>query len=175
MVFLNNITMRHFYLTFLILLVCNMLQAQEEVFMYNENNKEFFEVNDSVKYIKSFGKQNIDIDGLLDKFPTTEQVMPDVFKITLNNSNKDLFDRKISETDSVFVADELIYKGDGTKQCCFNHILLQPKGSIDLKGLLESHEIPYTSFESFGLCENEYLLELSVSEALYYANKLVET
>lgn len=54
--------MRHFYLTFLILLVCNMLQAQEEVFMYNENNKEFFEVNDSVKYIKSFGKQNIDND-----------------------------------------------------------------------------------------------------------------
>ena len=62
MVFLNNITMRHFYLTFLILLVCNMLQAQEEVFMYNENNKEFFEANDSVKYIKSFGKQNIDND-----------------------------------------------------------------------------------------------------------------
>ena len=55
MVFLNNITMRHFYLTFLILLVCNILQAQEEVFMYNGNNKEFFEVNDSVKYIKSYG------------------------------------------------------------------------------------------------------------------------
>ena len=101
--------------------------------------------------------------------------MPDVFKITLSDPNLDLFNRIIPEIDSVFVADELIYKGDGTKQCCFNHILLQTKGSVDLKGLLESHGIPYISFERFGLCENEYILKLSVSDALFYANKLVET
>ena len=52
MVFLNNITMRHFYLTFLILLVCNMLQAQEEVFMYNENNKEFFFHYGVLRFVK---------------------------------------------------------------------------------------------------------------------------
>ena len=160
----------------IIILVCNILQAQEEIFIYNNGNeKEFFDINNSVKYIKYCGKQNIDIDGLLDKFPTTEQVMPDVFKITLNNSNKDLFDRKISETDSIFVADELIYKGDGTKQCCFNHILLQTKGSVNLAEILKSYNIPYISYENFGLCENEYILQLSVSEALYYSNKLFET
>lgn len=156
-------------------MTCIIMHAQEDVYIYNGNEKEFFEVNTSVKYIKFCGKQNIDIDGLFDKFPTTEQVMPDVFKITLNSSNKDFFDKKISETDSILVADELIYKGDGTKQCCFNNILLQTKGSVDLKELLEKHEIPYISFERFGLCENEYILELSVSEALFYANKLVET
>lgn len=158
-----------------IILVCNILQAQEEIFIYNNGNeKEFFKINNSVKYIKYCGKQNINIDGLLDKFPTTEQVMPDVFKITLNNSNTDFFDRKISETDSIFVAEELIYKGDGTKQCCFNHVLLQTKGSVNLAEILKSYNIPYISYEKFGLCENEYILQLSVSEALYYSNKLFE-
>ena len=168
--------MKHkIYYMFLFLMTCIIMHAQKDVYIYNGNDKEFFEVNKSVKYIKCCGKQNMDIDGLLAQFLTTEQVMPDVFKITLNNSNKDFFDRKISETDSIFVADELIYKGDGTKQCCFNHILLQTNGSVDLKELLERHEIPYISFERFGLCDNEYILELSVSEALFYANKLVET
>ena len=163
------------YYIFLCLMTCIVMHAQEDVYIYNGNDKEFFEVNNSVKYIKCYGKHDNHVKKLFDLFPTTEQVMPDVFKITLSDPNLDLFNRIIPEIDSVFVADELIYKGDGTKQCCFNHILLQTKGSVDLKGLLESHGIPYISFERFGLCENEYILKLSISEALFYANKLVET
>lgn len=154
---------------------CNIAQAQEEVFIYNGNNKMLFEVNRSVKYVKFYGKHNRNTENLFNIFQTTDQVMPDVIKITLNDSEKALFDRKISETDSIFVTDELIYKDDGTKQCCFNHILLQTIGSVNLKEILESKNIPYISFERFGLYENEYLIRLSVSEALYYSNKLFET
>ena len=168
--------MKHkIYYMLLFLMTCIVMHAQEDVYIYNGNDKEFFEVNNSVKYIKCYGKHDKHVKNLFDLFPTNEQVMPDMFKITLSDPNLDLFNRIIPEIDSVFVANELIYKGDGTKQCCFNHILLQTKGSVDLKGLLESHGIPYISFERFGLCENEYILELSVSEALFYANKLVET
>ena len=151
------------------------MQAQEEVFIYSGNEKEYFETNTSVKYIKCWGKQNRNFECLSDIIQTADQVMPDVFKITLDNSNKDLFNRKMYEIDSIYVADELIYKGDGTRQCCFDHILLQTKGSVVLSEILKSYNIPYISFESFGLCENEYLLKLSVPQALYYANKLVET
>lgn len=143
--------------------------------MYNNNGKEYFEVNHSVKYVKYYGTQSRNFEGIFDKFQAIDTVMPDVLKIKLNNLNEELFYRKISEIDSVFITNELIYKRDGTKQCCFNHVLLQTKGSVNLKEFLEKYDIPYLSFEKFGVYENEYLLKLSVPEALYYSNKLFET
>ena len=167
--------MKRTFIIVLLVLFSTIGQAQEEVFIYNGNEKEYFEVNSFVKYVKCYGKQNCNINNLFEIFPTTEQVMPDVFKVTLNSYNQSLFDIIISEIDSVFAADELIYKKDGTRQCCFNHIMLQTKGSADLSELLEIFSVPYISFEKFGMCENEYLLKLSVSEALHYANILFES
>ena len=167
--------MKRTFIIVLLVLFSTIGQAQEEVFIYNGNEKEYFEVNSFVKYVKCYGEQNCHIDNLFEIFPTTEQVMPDVFKVTLNSYNQSLFDIIISEIDSVFAADELIYKKDGTRQCCFNHIMLQTNGSVELSELLESYSVPYISFEKFGMCENEYLLKLSVSEALHYANILFES
>lgn len=167
--------MKRTFIIVLLVLFSTIGQAQEEVFIYNGNEKEYFEVNSFVKYVKCYGEQNCHIDNLFEIFPTTEQVLPDVFKVTLNGYNQNLFNGALSEMDSVFAADELIYKKDGTRQCCFNHIMLQTKDSVNLSELLERFGIPYISFEKFGMCENEYLLKLSVSEALHYANILFES
>lgn len=157
------------------LMLCCVLQAQEEVFIYNRNDKEYFEVNQSVKYIKLYGAQRKNTTILYDVFGNVDAIEPNIFKITIDNSDKDSFSTKISIIDSVFVADELIYKKDGTKQCCFDHILLQTKGSVNLIDILYNYNIPFVSYERFGLYSNEFVVKLSVSGALHYANTLFES
>lgn len=131
--------------TIAFLMLCCVLQAQEEVFIYNGNDKQYFEVNQSVKYIKLYGAQRKNTTILYDVFENIDTIVPDIFKITLDNSDKDSFTTKISIIDSAFVADELIYKRDGTKQCCFDHILLQTKGSVNLTDILYNNNIPFVS------------------------------
>lgn len=157
------------------LMLCCVLQAQEEVFIYNGNDKEFFEVNQSVKYIKLYGAQQKNTTILYDVFKKIDTIAPNIFKITLDNPDKDSFNTKISIIDSAYVADELIYKGDGTKQCCFDHILLRTKGAVNLYDILDNYNIPFISYDRLGLCNNEYVVKLSVSMALHYANTLFES
>ena len=161
--------------TIAFLMLCCVLQAQEEIFIYNGNDKQYFEVNQSVKYIKLYGAQRKNTTILYDVFENIDTIVPDIFKITLDNSDKYSFTTKISIIDSAFVADELIYKRDGTKQCCFDHILLQTKGSVNLTDILYNNNIPFVSYERFGMCDNEYVVKLSVSDALHYANTLFES
>lgn len=128
----------------------------QEVFIYNEKGeKEYFMVNKTVKYAKL-------TSSAFRKYSSKE-------------SGKNMFNKLLSEKDSVMVADELIYIKDGCVQWCFNDILLQTKEETDLNILLNAFKVPYKSFRPYGLAKNEYLVKLSVSEALHFANLLYET
>lgn len=149
--------------------------SAQEVFMYNENGeKEFFKVNSGIKYVKLTSSAP-NLHALFPLVQKVDTMMPDILKITLKESNKEKIGEIISGTEGIFTANELTYIKDGTMQWCFNLIMLQTKNDIGLENVLEQYEIPYSSYRPFGLADNEYLLELSVSEALPYSNLLYET
>lgn len=164
-------------LTFLIMLLsCILTNAQEVVYIYNaDGTKEYFKTNNTIRYIQYKESAKKNIQKLCSNTQKIDTIMPDILKITLKESDVIKFDKEIFSLDSIFFAKELIYTNDGTIQWCFNNILLQPKEDIEIENILKEYKIPYISYKSIGLAENEYLLELSVSEALYFANLLYET
>lgn len=158
------------------LVSCGFIYAQNEVFMYNpDGTKEYFHVNNQVKYLQYKNSAVENIRSLCSIAQKVDTVMPDILKFTLDETNIERFERSASELDSVFLATELVYAKDSTIQWCFNKIQLQAKDNTELEDLLNMYEIPYESYKPFGLAEYEYLVELSVSEAFQYANLLYET
>ncbi|WP_373802456.1 hypothetical protein [Bacteroides heparinolyticus] len=162
-------------ITILLFNLCCLTFAQNDVFVYGEDGlKEYFEVNKSVKYVQFNESASELMESLSLGYQDMDTVMPDILRFTLDKSEIGRFEQSMSRLESVYCADELIYK-DSTIQWCFNKILLQTNGSIDLKKVLEDNRVPYRSFQRFGLDENEYLVSLSVSESLNYSNSLYET
>lgn len=158
------------------LVSCGFIYAQNEVFMYNpDGTKEYFHVNNQVKYLQYKNSAVENIRSLCSIAQKVDTVMPDILKFTLDETNIERFERSASELDSVFLATELVYAKDSTIQWCFNKIQLQAKDNTKLENLLDMYDIPYNSYKPFGLAEYEYLVELSVSEAFQYANLLYET
>ena len=159
-----------------ILLICVFANAQEIAFMYNTNGtKEFFQINNTIRYLQFTKSAKNNVIDLYAEAQKVDTIMPNVLKFTLKKSKVINFDKKASSIDSIFLSKELIYAKDGTIQWCFNTILFQIKDNIEIENLLDECEIPYISYNPIGLADNEYILELSTSEALYYANKLFET
>ena len=163
-------------LVFVMLVSCSFIYAQNEVFMYNpDGTKEYFYVNDKVKYLQYKNSAMEDVRSLCSIAQKVDTVMPDILKFTLDETNIERFDRNALALDSVFLATELVYINDSTIQWCFNKIMLQVKDNTKLDNLLDIYDIPYNSYKPFGLAEYEYLVELSVSEAFQYASLLYET
>ena len=106
-----------FVIVNLLFLLCAYVSAQD-VFIYNEKgDKEYFKMNNGVKYVK-LAPYASNLHSLLSLVQKVDTVMPDMLKLTLKESDKDIIGKMVSETDGVFVADELTYTKDGTVQMC---------------------------------------------------------
>lgn len=150
--------------------------AQTRVFMYNEDGtKEYFFVNNIVRYLQYDEPSTPNVKSLYSIAQKVDTVMPGILKFTLKESDLEVFENKVSSLNAMFFTKELVYTKDSTIQWCFNKILLQTKDNSGLENILDTYEIPYLSYRTIGLAEHEYLVELSVSEALQYANMLYET
>ena len=169
--------MRKKKLLFLVILfLAGYSYAQTKVFMYNEDGtKEYFFVNNVVRYLQYDELSTPNLKSLYSIAQKVDTVMPGILKFTLKESDVEIFEKKVFSLNSIFYTKELVYVRDSTIQWCFNKILLQTKDNSELKNILNTYEIPYLSYRTIGLAEHEYLVELSVSEALQYANLLYET
>ena len=169
--------MRKKKLLFLVILfLAGYSYAQTKVFMYNEDGtKEYFFVNNVVRYLQYDELSTPNLKSLCSIAQKVDTVMPGILKFTLKESDVEIFEKKVFSLNSIFYTKELVYVRDSTIQWCFNKILLQTKDNSELENILNTYEIPYLSYRTIGLAEHEYLVELSVSEALQYANLLYET
>ena len=169
--------MRKKKLLFLVILfLAGYSYAQTKVFMYNEDGtKEYFFVNNVVRYLQYDELSTPNLKSLYSIAQKVDTVMSGILKFTLKESDVEIFEKKVFSLNSIFYTKELVYVRDSTIQWCFNKILLQTKDNSELENILNTYEIPYLSYRTIGLAEHEYLVELSVSEALQYANLLYET